>query len=330
MLRFYMRTAKTYINYKFHLYSPFAVFFLITSKCNLNCKNCLVVNRWNPRNELETEEILSLIDDAASLGVSYFSVTGGEPLLRDDLEQIGLRIKDKDMVVSLSTNGTLINSVRARKLLKSFDYIRVSLDGFEDKHDKLRGKGSFKKTIKGIGNLISERDKGNQKIRIGITSLVNKLNYREIKEFFEAFKDKVDFINFQPIYGIDTIFSNPEFVRDWKEINDEKIGDLEEFIGNPSLEEGKRFCDAGKLYLIIDPEGNVHPCLPERNNPIGNLREKNLKEIWNSDEIINAREKAKNCIGCYSKCTTEISKIFRMNPIQIFLKFYRLKRTYRL
>lgn len=331
LINFYMRTAKTYINYKLHRYNPFAIFFLITTRCDSKCPKC-IVRKYKFRRELTTKEIFSLIGEASDLGVSYFSITGGEPLLRKDIEQIGHKIRKNGMIASLSTNGHFITKERAKKLIKYFDYIRISLDGFEEIHDKLRGKVSFKKTYNGIKTIVAERNKLRSKTKIGIISIVSELNYKKIKEFFNNFKNEVDFIDFQPAHGIDSIFSNPKFTRSWKNIckNRDKSGDLEEFVDKPSLEKGKKYCDAAKLYIMIDPQGNVFSCLPERNNFIGNLKEKNLSSLWHSKEILIARQRTKDCIGCYTKCTTEISKIFRMNLFEILLKLPKFIKIYKL
>lgn len=327
-VNFYVKVLKTYINYKLQRYNPFAIFFHITNRCNLKCSKC-IIRKFNFRKELTTDEISSIINDASDMGVSYFSITGGEPLLRNDIEKIGQIIKNKNMMASLSTNGCLITEERAKKLVNAFDFIRVSLDGFEQTHDKLRGKGSFRAAYNGIRHLTSIPDRN---ARIGIISVISENNYKKVREFFDAFKDEVDFITFQPAHEIDNVFSNLEFSQSWEKIckSGEKLGDLEEFIANPALERGKKYCDAAKLYLIINPEGNVYPCLIERGNMIGNLRKKSLKDIWNSNEIVEAREKTKDCIGCYSKCTTEISTIFRMGPFEILKKIPNIKRTYRL
>lgn len=327
MFKFYLRTAKTYLNYKLRRYTPFAIFFLVTGKCNLNCPGCIVRRFKFKKSELTTKEIFSLIEDASSLGTCYFSLTGGEPTMRDDLERIGQKIKEENMVSSLSTNGTLITKRRARKLVESFDYIRVSLDGPKEIHNRLRGEGSFRRALRGIRNLTSINPRN---AKIGIISVISETNYKSVEQFYNKFKDQVDFVTFQPIHGISSIYSNPKFVRFWENMSKEKLGDLKEFIGRPSLKEGKKFCDAAKLYLHIAPEGTVYSCLIERDIKIGNLKEKSLRELWNSREIEKAREKTKDCIGCYSKCTTEISKIFRMDPLELIKNFWRLKKTYRL
>ena len=329
MFGFYFRTMKTYVNYKVNRYNPFVIFFLITRKCNLDCPKCFVSKRFSSKNELSTSKIFSLIEDASSIGVCYFSITGGEPLLRKDLIKIGKKIKEEGMVASLSTNGCLITKESAKDLVNTFDFIRVSLDGFKDSNDKMRGKGSFERTLRGIEHLISIKKR---KTKIGIASVIDDSNYKNVEQFFDFFKNKVDFITFQPFYTRNYVFSNPDFVNTWRKIkeeNEEKMADLNEFIGVPSLKEGKKFCDAAKLYLTIDSTGNVYPCLIEKSNPIGNLRENSLKEIWKSNDIQIARNMVKNCSGCYSKCTTEISKVFRKSSFDVIIQSPKLIKVFR-
>jgi MoaA/NifB/PqqE/SkfB family radical SAM enzyme len=65
---------------------PDLLVWLCTSRCNLNCRHCYVNYRF--QGELNTEEALNFIEEVARLRPNFFSITGGEPLLRKDLFQI--------------------------------------------------------------------------------------------------------------------------------------------------------------------------------------------------------------------------------------------------
>ena len=81
----------------------------ITKKCNLRCKHCYL-SAGNPhKKELTLEEIRGLFKAAKNLGVRSTSIGGGEPLLRDDFFEIIDSAGSLDLMVSIGTNGTLIN-----------------------------------------------------------------------------------------------------------------------------------------------------------------------------------------------------------------------------
>jgi MoaA/NifB/PqqE/SkfB family radical SAM enzyme len=291
----------------------------------LKCKKCYI-RQLKFKQELSTDEIFSLIEDSSRLGASYFSITGGEPLLREDIEKIGKKIKEEGMVSSLSTNGTLITKNRAEKLLESFDYIRISLDGIGELDDKLRGKGTFKRTCEGIEALTQKKDRNS---KIVLTVVVGNRNYLYLEDFFHIFRNKVDFISFLPLSSRYGVFNNPDFINFLKEKKNKYknfIGDIGGFTEKISFEEGKNFCDSGKLFAVIAPDGSVHSCV-HPNMRVGSLKEKNIISIWKSDEMVKARERAKYCNGCYAKCHTGISKIFRMKPYKIITKLPELIRA---
>jgi pyruvate-formate lyase-activating enzyme len=130
-----------------------------TQRCNLSCRICydrgehVVRHLWpgeedDSRQELGESEWKELIKSLAHRKPSFY-ITGGEPLLASTLIPIIRTIKEKNLYVSLNTNGVLLER-RAEELLESgVDRIIVSLDGPKDTHDYIRGE-SFERLVRGI------------------------------------------------------------------------------------------------------------------------------------------------------------------------------------
>ena len=196
--------ARCFLNYKFGHPTPFQVHFEITDRCNLRCKFCDIWKRKNE--EVNLEQAKKIIDNISEAKISIITLTGGEPLLRNDLEDIASYAKSKGMIAQLNTNGTLLTKERAKKIAESFDWVGISLDGLEETHDGIRGiKGTFNKAVKGVKNLIEV--KGNCKV--AIASVLTKDNYNEIIPLFRlAKKLGVDFAYVHPV--VEVSFSNPE------------------------------------------------------------------------------------------------------------------------
>ena len=89
-------------------YEPDCAVWEITLKCNLNCTHCGSTAGKIRKNELTTKEALTLSDQLAEIGTKMTSLMGGEPLLRKDWQQIGLRTLDNGMEIALVSNGILI------------------------------------------------------------------------------------------------------------------------------------------------------------------------------------------------------------------------------
>jgi len=161
------------------LKTPESVDIAITGKCNLSCKYCFYADEMTALNDLPTETWLNFFEELRDAGVMRVCLSGGELFTRNDLwELIDGIIKNK-MRFSILTNGTLINDKAASKLKKvrqRLDSIQVSIDGSSSgTHDKIRGKGSFKKMMEGVDNL-----KRNN-LPFTVRSTINKLNVNDLK-----------------------------------------------------------------------------------------------------------------------------------------------------
>jgi len=141
----------------------------LTARCNLRCKMCWwwgengiafkLTKERNPilAEELTTKEIFSIVDQLEPSNPSFY-LSGGEPFIRKDTIDIIEHISGKGMSVITNSNGTLLtddNLARLTKIKKLT--INFSIDGPEEVHDGIRGKGAFKKTTDTIRKLVKLR-----------------------------------------------------------------------------------------------------------------------------------------------------------------------------
>lgn len=333
---FYLKELRVYILYKLKRPIPCAVTMRMTYKCNLKCSFC---GFWkykifkNNTPELSTEQIFSLIDDLHKIGIPYITVTGGEPLLRKDIEEIGFYLKKKRIISGLCTNGTLITKERAKNLSKAFDFIRISLDGFGETHNKIRGVDkAYEMAFEGLNNLVNSE---NRTARIGVHFVITEYNKGELDKLIETFKDKVDTISVLPVflYNTNKVGVSEKTLSLWREMQKKlekyKLCEqTDEFLKNPSFETGKKYCDAGKLYYAFNPSGEVWAC-SFRPYIVGNINKESFYKIWRrglSDEI---KEKIRNCQGCYVRGTTEMSMVFRKSPLKMLKDTIKILKAYK-
>ena len=111
----------------------------ITLACNMRCKHCGSAAGARRRRELTTDECFQVADDLAALGTMRVTLSGGEPLLRDDWEAIGRRLVRQGVRVNMISNGFALTE-RAIGLMKEagFANVAVSLDGARETHDRIR------------------------------------------------------------------------------------------------------------------------------------------------------------------------------------------------
>jgi radical SAM protein with 4Fe4S-binding SPASM domain len=245
-------------------------------------------------------------------GVKFLIFSGGEPLTRKDIYDIAARCKELGIVTYLSTNGLYTKTSNAEKILDTFDYVGISIDGSEEVHDQFRGlKGSFKESMKAVDLLNSYG-----KTKVGIRFTMTKDTYDDLAFIFDlAEKHEIPKVYVSHLVysgrGLDNLemdltkeqrIAAVNFILDKAFEYHETGRDIEIVTGNMEMdailfydrfiqkypehaEEMKRRLiewggnSAGRKLLNIDSEGFVKPdpFFPER---IGNILTQDFSDIW--------------------------------------------------
>lgn len=159
------------------------VIWLITGRCNLNCKHCYA-SQYRREVEASTSAVIKVLCEAYSVGVEHVNFTGGEPLLRRDLFEILRECKDLGISTSVFTNSTLISEDVALKLSRLEVPVYTSLEGpNREVHESIRGLNSWSRALKGMGIL---RRYG---IPFHINVTVTSLNWSSVGETLEKAVD---------------------------------------------------------------------------------------------------------------------------------------------
>ncbi len=148
--------------------------WIITGRCNLRCIHCYA-SIYEGETELPLKTVLSVLEEAAELGVRHVSFTGGEPLLRRDMLEILEMAKDMGFSVNVFTNSVPVDQETAARLARLEVGVNTSLDGPNaEVHERLRGPGSWARAVEGIRRLV---DAG---INVHVNITISNLNYLHI------------------------------------------------------------------------------------------------------------------------------------------------------
>lgn len=289
--------------------------FYATHRCNLRCNFCDFWKFNTP--ELSTREALIIIDKICRLGVLFFGFTGGEPLLREDLTRLAKRASSHGCVVSVNTNGTLIDKIRASELASVFDAVVVSIDGPEKVHDRLRGRaGTYKKAVNAIKFL------KNEGLKVGVSSVITPSNIRYLPQHIEELYTLVDFVQLQPIHPYPPPPQNrpsPEevswlldYLLKFKRRDPRFIALPTDYIkGFKPYFDGElpKICHAGELYIGVDPMGRLQACPALVDIPLGNLLVQPAEEILRNKTQSENWGKVTSCSGCWMECTSAVSML---------------------
>lgn len=326
------------IRHKFNLDSkPINIVWDITYRCNLDCKYCLFAkNKLHTfQDELPLDKILKFVEQVSKYKPSFY-FTGGEPLLRNDLEKIINKIHFLKMRVGLNTNTTLATEKRLLSLDKAgLDYIIISLDMNEIATDSIRGAGVYGKAVGAI-KMIKDL---NLKMKVIVNCVLSESNYQHLDAFLDSADSlgidalKISYIYFntkeeaQKHYEECANRLSEKIIPDYfeKELPgcgvdiSEKIESVMSKIKkmktpvsfNPNLSRSEiiNWFNSSKklnrkcLYTFnvvrISPNGDVYPC-HFINKPIGNILSDDLLIIYNNKFYKKLRSELKKTLlpGC--------------------------------
>lgn len=155
----------------------FSVCWNITNKCNENCQFCY----RKITNDNTLEENIKIFDNINNVKINKITIAGGEPLLYKDIFPLVDYIKNKNpnIILSITTNGKIIDENLIEDILTRFDWITFSIDSSIDNTNKTIGRG-----IEHLNKVLSLLDKFNNKINIKINTVVNKYNINNLNEIY--------------------------------------------------------------------------------------------------------------------------------------------------
>ncbi len=271
---------------------PEYVQWICTYKCNFNCPHCGTAAGVAREDELKTGEILRTIDSLSELGCKIFSVTGGEPLLRADIFEVLGYAKNKGIAIGIVTNGYATEEYFERLKKIKLDSVLVSIDGYGENHEKIRGiKGSYEKCIKSL-DLYNELNVP----MIAVSTVMLDNNVDDIPKIIEdVWKHNIKKQRVQPLVPegrAKGTKNSPETVKKVLRIIHEarekgiNVEMSEGFGYLGAIDERARsynfFCGCGWNTFTIMNDGNIMGCpaldYPELGE--GNIRKKDLKRIW--------------------------------------------------
>ena len=161
-----------------------SLFWECTLRCNMHCRHCGSDCRVQPEvKDMPAADFLRAVDSLTphvNPNETFIIITGGEALLRDDLEEVGLELYRRGYPWGVVTNGYLLDRVRLQSLMESgLHSVTVSLDGPEEQHNWLRRhEGSFARATEAVSLLAAQHE-----VLWDVVTCVNPRNIDRLAEF---------------------------------------------------------------------------------------------------------------------------------------------------
>lgn len=299
---------------------PLNIMLAVTDRCSAgDCLYCVIPERKSP--EMPLQQILKLIEDAASSGCQRLGIWGGEPLIREDIGEVVAFAKKNGIFVTIDTNGHLV--IDRYGEIQSADHFNISLEGDSSAHDILRGEGNFDRVMEAMEYL-----KGRSPF--WTITVLTRHNLDQVDWLLKT-AEKIGFLTtFQVLHHNDLLGRNESLYPDAGDLREtlsfliarkregapiassleylELLHKWPDFrIHRKKLHEGFPSCMAGFLFCNIDVNGEMYPC----SVLIGKTRSTNVVELG-FKRAFQSLEKPP-CSACIAGCYTEYNLLYSLN-----------------
>lgn len=309
----------------------------LTQRCNLHCRHCYAAGEAHPERELSTAEAKGVLDGLADYGCPVVLLSGGEPLLREDLPELAAYAKAKGLRVVISSNGTLMTDALAAQLKAiGVHYVGISLDGSEAVHDAFRGvPGAHAAALRGLRCCQAAG------LKVGLRVTLTRNNVAEIPAFFRLLREehipRICFYHLVytgrgealraedltaeetrealltilretkaaaahgPAPEVLTVDNHADGPFLWLRMVQEANPHAEDVLRLLRMNGGNR---SGDGLACISWDGTVYPDQFWRTHPLGNVREAPFRRIWSTPTAFREalRHKADHvqgrCVAC--------------------------------
>ncbi|MFA5394203.1 MAG: radical SAM protein [Candidatus Ratteibacteria bacterium] len=290
-------------------------------RCNFRCPYCYVADKAAFDYELSREEIRDTILQAKELGARKIIILGGEPMVYDYTMEMIDFIHSYGLNIQLFTNGTNITSGVAKQLLEKEVDVVLKINSLKEKvQDELAGKkGAFKSIRRAFENL-KHAGYPTKRKKLAVSTPICRQNFDELTGIWKWLREQNVVPYFEIITpqgrakensGLDVSLSQlKKLFFDISEIDRTCYGHVWE--PQPPLV-GIR-CLRHQFSCLVNSNGYVLPCIGI-DIPVGNIRERKLKDIINDSKLINDLrnyrrtikgpcrncDKIEHCYGCRGK-----------------------------
>jgi pyrroloquinoline quinone biosynthesis protein E len=276
----------------------------LTHRCPLQCPYCSNPAKLLKANaELDTAQWIKVINEAADMGILQIHLSGGEPTLRTDLEEIVAALAARHVYINLITAGVNIKPERIMELKQAgLDHVQLSVQGATPKVTELIGnmKGAHEKKL---ATAAAVRQAG---LPLTINAPIHRHNIEQVPDFIdlalELDADRLEIANVQ-YYGW-ALINRTQLMPSWDDVM-RQVDIVEEarerlrgillidFVTPDYYAEFPKPCMGGwaKDAFMITPDGTAMPCHAAHTIPhltFDNVMEKPLADIWQDSPAFNA------------------------------------------
>ena len=294
----------------------------LTNRCNVNCLYCHHDGMVKSKDEMTADELYTICKIAKKLGVKKIRLSGGEPLLKNDIVEIVERIASlgfKD--ISMTTNGILLEKYAQALKDAGLDRVNVSLDTLDRKTFEFITKKDYLEDAK--KGILKAVEVGLYPVKINMV-IMKDINQNEIDDMFQFCKENNIVLQLIELIESESC-DDDKFSEDYHYKLDDienELADIADEVHERKFMQGRKkyYIDGGEIEVVkpvdnasfcakcsrlrITPDGKIKPCLLRNDNLVELISharngesEKRLEEIFingiNNREPFNTKKKEK-------------------------------------
>jgi len=324
-----------------------------TRRCVGNCLYCSYTPEYAKDTEVDTKTARKIVDEVYDFGSPWFGISGGEPLIRQDIFDVIGYAKKMGFEVSLITSGFAFDEKRLDNLVRNEVHTAVSIDGNRVSNEKIRGKGSYDKALYAMKKLsenglldciVTTMTKYNIKDMAHPAALGEEFNARMVvyhnlvpvgragsnmpdlapspEEYEAAFNEIYD-LQVKLAGKVKINVYSPFYARIVRQKNPADFWNWfqEGFLGK---------CTIGGNYVSVTENGDYRSCGFHEGYRLGNIQDKKLATVWNelqhSELHLKLRDKSnikgkcgvceyrEICGGCRTRAEYYTGDLFESDP----------------
>lgn len=317
------RLATRFLAHRFRELHPFEVQAVLLNACDLHCTYCKCPEIKTAL--LTTAQWRTVIRQLGGLGTLRIKFQGGEPTLRRDFRDLCAATQAEGILTAVITNGLAVGE--HPELLDHLDEIVFSLDAAHPEiNDRLRGAGTHARVIRAI-ELARQRQ-----LPTYVNMVVNRENFSELEAMLELCEHHGARLNAQPVMfdrkyynsaarhlglGDDQIREMHRRMAEWKQQGRGlmfsartylRVADWPDYTQPSTRSEGASTCMAGRFYIHIEANGDVHPCVQYE----AAFTPKNVIRDGIEEALRNVQHH--NCGDCFVAYLNERKDLFALRP----------------
>jgi MoaA/NifB/PqqE/SkfB family radical SAM enzyme len=323
----YLHAFLSMVRSRMITHKPFFLAHAATFGCNSKCRMCTYW-RLTPRmkEDMSTEEVYGLLDEAYDFGMRGYYLFGGEPIIRKDIGKLVDYAKERGFLTTMNTNASLLGSKALT--LRNLDFAFVSVDYYNQYDDYIRGrKGSFDDAMRGIRRI---REVG--KTRVTLVTTISRLNLDAVRPMAKLAKDlkvgiSYNFVEPTLDFGLTDSDNSPNmslgltkeeqrhFYSELLELKREGYPLMETEYVLKHFTEGRPWtCHFPKMFVYVSPDKKIFDCTYGYGY---DLRKGSFKDYFESEAYRDQVAKAETCNRCVRTCVRGYSYAYELNPLNL-------------